>query len=52
MVEPWVEGRPIDDLNLKGFNHPILAAEILSWREEVDNVVDAAPAARRRKQPS
>ena len=51
MVEPWVEGRPIDDLNLKGFNHPVLAAEILSWREEVDNVVDAAPAARRRKQP-
>jgi class 3 adenylate cyclase/HAMP domain-containing protein len=51
MVEQWVEGRPIDDLNLKGFNHPILAAEILSWREEVDNVVDAAPAARRRKQP-
>ena len=43
MVEPWVVGRPIDDLNLKGFNHPILAAEILSWREEVDNVVDAAP---------
>jgi class 3 adenylate cyclase/HAMP domain-containing protein len=51
MVEPWVEGRPIDDLNLKGFNHPVLAAEILSWREEVDNVVDAAPAARRRKKP-
>ena len=41
MVEPWVEGKPIDDLNLKGFNHPILAAEIMSWREEVDNVVDA-----------
>ena len=49
MVEPWVEGRPIDDLNLKGFNHPILAAEIISWREEVDNVVDAASAARRQK---
>ena len=49
MVEQWVEGRPIDDLNLKGFNHPILAAEILSWREEVDNVVDAAAAARRKK---
>jgi class 3 adenylate cyclase/HAMP domain-containing protein len=49
MVEPWVEGRPIDDLNLKGFNHPILAAEILSWREEVDNVVDAASAAARMK---
>jgi class 3 adenylate cyclase/HAMP domain-containing protein len=49
MVEPWVEGRPIDDLNLKGFNHPILAAEITAWREEVDNVVDAAAAARRQK---
>ncbi|MBA2397829.1 MAG: HAMP domain-containing protein [Bradyrhizobium sp.] len=49
MVEPWVEGRPIDDLNLKGFNHPILAAEIMSWREEVDNVVDAASAVRRQK---
>jgi class 3 adenylate cyclase/HAMP domain-containing protein len=49
MVEPWVEGRPIDDLNLKGFNHPILAAEIMTWREEVDNVVDAAAAAKRQK---
>ncbi len=49
MVEQWVEGRPIDDLNLKGFNHPILAAEIISWRGEVDNVVDATPAARRQK---
>ena len=42
MVEQWVEGKPIDDLNLKGFNHPILAAEITGWREAVDNVVDAA----------
>jgi len=50
MVEPWVEGRPIDDLNLKGFNHPVLAAEILRWHEEVDNVVDASAAtAKRRK---
>ncbi|WP_312012305.1 adenylate/guanylate cyclase domain-containing protein [Bradyrhizobium sp. AUGA SZCCT0182] len=52
MVEQWVEGRPIDDLNLKGFNHPILAAEITSWREEVDNVVDAASAARRQQKKS
>ena len=52
MVEQWVEGRPIDDLNLKGFNHPILAAEIMNWREEVDNVVDAASAAARRKKSS
>jgi hypothetical protein len=36
-------------LHLKGFNHPVLAMEILRWREEVDNVVDATPAARRRK---
>jgi class 3 adenylate cyclase/HAMP domain-containing protein len=54
MVEPWVEGRPMDDLHLKGFNHPILAAEIVRWREEGDAEV-AAPAAaaetaRRRKQ--
>jgi len=49
MVEQWVEGRPIDDLSLKGFNHPILAAEIIAWREEVDNVVDAAAAAKRQK---
>ncbi|HKU04937.1 MAG TPA: adenylate/guanylate cyclase domain-containing protein [Bradyrhizobium sp.] len=50
MVEQWVEGKPIDDLNLKGFNHPVLAAEILGWREEVDNVVDASTAtAKRRK---
>src|SRR5258708_33544938 len=52
MVESWVDAVPLDDLNLQGFNHPVLAAEILSWREEVDNVVDAAPAARRRKKPS
>jgi len=52
MVEPWVEGRAIDDLNLKGFNHPVLAAEILSWREAVDNVVDAAASTARRKKKS
>jgi class 3 adenylate cyclase/HAMP domain-containing protein len=50
MVEPWVEAAPLDDLHLKGFNHPILAMEILRWREDVDNVVDAAAAARRMKQ--
>ncbi|WP_454642198.1 adenylate/guanylate cyclase domain-containing protein [Bradyrhizobium liaoningense] len=42
MVEPWVEARALDDLQLKGFNHPVLAMEILRWREEVENVVDAA----------
>jgi class 3 adenylate cyclase/HAMP domain-containing protein len=50
MVEPWVEGKPIDDLILKGFNHPVLAAEIISWREAVDNVVDAAAARRKMMQ--
>jgi class 3 adenylate cyclase/HAMP domain-containing protein len=51
MVEQWVDATPMDDLQLKGFNHPVLAMEILRWREEVDNVVDAtvAAAARRRK---
>ena len=52
MVERWVEGRPLDDLQLKGFNHPILAAEILRWREEGEVAEAAAPAeaaARRRK---
>ncbi|OKO70741.1 adenylate/guanylate cyclase domain-containing protein [Bradyrhizobium sp. NAS96.2] len=34
MVEPYVEGRAIDDLVVKGFNHPILAAEILRWKGE------------------
>lgn len=47
MVEPWVEARALDDLQLKGFNHPVLAMEILSWREEVGNVVDASVARRR-----
>ena len=47
MVEPFVEARALDDLQLKGFNHPVLAMEILSWREEVDNVVDATAVRRR-----
>jgi class 3 adenylate cyclase/HAMP domain-containing protein len=56
MVEPWAEGRAIDDLTLKGFNHPVLAVEILAWHEDgvasadVTDIADAA--ARRRKQPS
>jgi adenylate cyclase len=48
MVEPWVDAVPIDDLHLKGFNHPVLAMEILRWREEAENVIDASAAARRR----
>ena len=46
-VEPWVEAAALDDLQLKGFNHPVLAMEILNWREEVENVVDASVARRR-----
>jgi len=45
VVEQWVDAAPLDDLVLKGFNHPVLAMEILRWREEVDNVVDASAAA-------
>jgi class 3 adenylate cyclase/HAMP domain-containing protein len=54
MVEQWAEGKPLDDLNLKGFNHPVLAVEILHWRDEAeaeDVEVAAAEAPRRRKQP-
>ena len=51
--------QPLDDLNLKGFNHPVLAVEILRWREDgeqeddqaasVEKVEPATPAAPRRK---
>ena len=44
MVEPWVEASPLDDLVLKGFNHPVLAVEILRWREEADKAFVAALA--------
>jgi class 3 adenylate cyclase/HAMP domain-containing protein len=50
MVEPWVEGKPLDDLHLKGFNHPILAAEILRWREEAGEPAKVTPL--RRKGPA
>ncbi|WP_315701959.1 MULTISPECIES: adenylate/guanylate cyclase domain-containing protein [unclassified Bradyrhizobium] len=52
MVEPWVEAVPIDDLQLKGFNHPVLAMEILRWRNEVENVIDVSAAATARRKPS
>jgi len=42
MVEAHVEARALDDLTLKGFNHPVLAMEILSWRDDAETVVDAA----------
>lgn len=47
MVEQSVEARALDDLHLKGFNHPVLAMEILSWREDEESVVDASAARRR-----
>jgi hypothetical protein len=31
MVEPWIEGNSLEELNRKGFNHPMLAVEILRW---------------------
>ena len=54
MVERWVDALPIDDLHLKGFNHPVLAMEILDWHEEADDDAEAsaAPAARRRSSSS
>ena len=52
MVERWVEGNSLEELHLKGFNHPVLAVEILRWREEGETaaVVETPAAARRRKQ--
>jgi class 3 adenylate cyclase/HAMP domain-containing protein len=38
MVEQWAEAAPIDALNLKGFNHPVLAVEILRWREPAEDL--------------
>jgi class 3 adenylate cyclase/HAMP domain-containing protein len=38
MVEQWAEAVPIEALNLKGFNHPVLAVEILRWREQVEDL--------------
>jgi len=49
IVEPFVEGRALDDLHLKGFNHPILAVEILRWRDESE-VAESEPATKRMKQ--
>jgi class 3 adenylate cyclase/HAMP domain-containing protein len=55
MVEAFVDARPLDDLQLKGFNHPVLAVEILRWREgeqaaDVEAAGNVTPL--RRKQPS
>jgi class 3 adenylate cyclase/HAMP domain-containing protein len=49
MVEAFVDAAPLDDLQLKGFNHPVLAVEILRWREEAETEAAAPAAPRRRK---
>src|SRR4051812_13722077 len=43
MVETSVDAAPLDDLHLKGFNHPVLAMEILRWRETTDRTGSAIP---------
>ncbi len=45
MVEELVDARPLDDLQLKGFNHPVLAVEILRWRDATEQPGDVAPEA-------
>ncbi|MGJ4902292.1 adenylate/guanylate cyclase domain-containing protein [Bradyrhizobium sp. HKCCYLS2058] len=47
VVEQSVDARPIDDLHLKGFNHPVLAMEILRWRGEGIDVLDVPAEPRR-----
>ena len=44
MVEQWAQARPLDALNLKGFNHPVLAVEILGWTEQDEVVIPATAA--------
>jgi class 3 adenylate cyclase/HAMP domain-containing protein len=50
MVEPWVEAVAIDDLTLKGFNRPVLAMEIVRWRDEAEAIEAEASVPLRRKQ--
>jgi class 3 adenylate cyclase/HAMP domain-containing protein len=51
MVEAVAEGASLGELHLKGFNHPVLAVEIVRWREEGETAaVEKPAAARRRKQ--
>ena len=47
VVEHSVDAKPIDDLHLKGFNHPVLAMEILRWRRENAGVIDGSAERRR-----
>jgi class 3 adenylate cyclase len=54
MVESVAEGVELGELTLKGFNHPVLVAEILRWREAGEAAAiekaEKPAAARRRKQ--
>jgi len=44
MVEALVDAAPLDDLVLKGFNHPVLAMEILRWRGDDETpIAEAKP---------
>lgn len=38
MVQAWAEGKPIADLTLKGFHHPVAAVEITGWRGDAPAV--------------
>jgi class 3 adenylate cyclase/HAMP domain-containing protein len=50
MVEDSVDAAPLDDLHLKGFNHPVLAMEILRWRAEAEAPSDVETPAGAEKQ--
>jgi class 3 adenylate cyclase/HAMP domain-containing protein len=50
MVEAFAEGKSLDELHLKGFNHPVLAVEIVRWREEENVAAEEPVEARRLKQ--
>jgi hypothetical protein len=52
MVESWVERNSLEELHLKEFNRPVLAVEILRWREDSEEVEAAAAEVPRRRQPS
>ncbi len=43
MVEPLVEARPIEALDLKGFHRPVAALEVLRWRGRAETDSSAAP---------
>ena len=44
MVEAVAEGASLGELHLKGFNHPVLAVEILRWREDGEQAASVAKA--------